>query len=160
MICQFDCHICVFKYYLHLDTTRHSHSDPRSGSINFGYPHSKYRYSHHLTVQYIARPPPANRTSGYYRNRQPKTSQTASDRSLCPNPNCRSFLSSTSSILLIHHRQKLKVTELKALLHKHDLPQTGKKEDLVQRALENNLSPEEEEEELVSLPQDDCCSRS
>jgi hypothetical protein len=43
------------------------------------------------------------------------------------------------------------VTELKTLLQKHELPQTGKKEDLVQRALENKLSPEEEEEELVSF---------
>lgn len=47
-------------------------------------------------------------------------------------------------------RQKLKVTELKELLHKHDLPQTGKKDDLVKRALENNIAPEAEEEELVS----------
>jgi len=47
------------------------------------------------------------------------------------------------------------VTELKTLLQKHDLPQTGKKEDLVQRALENKLSPEEEEEELVSFSNPD-----
>lgn len=48
------------------------------------------------------------------------------------------------------HRQKLKVTELKELLHKHDLPQTGKKDDLVKRLLENNIAPEAGEEELVS----------
>lgn len=40
--------------------------------------------------------------------------------------------------------------ELKELLHKHDLPQTGKKDDLVKRLLENNVAPEAGEEELVS----------
>lgn len=42
------------------------------------------------------------------------------------------------------------MTELKELLHKHELPQTGKKDDLVKRLLENNIAPEvTEEEELV-----------
>ncbi|KAK4685704.1 SAP domain-containing ribonucleoprotein, partial [Tremellales sp. Uapishka_1] len=36
--------------------------------------------------------------------------------------------------------QKLKVTELKELLAKHSLVQTGKKEDLVKRLLDNNVS--------------------
>lgn len=49
-------------------------------------------------------------------------------------------------------RQKLKVTELKELLAKHGLAQTGKKDDLVKRLVENNISPdaEEELEDLVS----------
>jgi hypothetical protein len=47
-------------------------------------------------------------------------------------------------------RQKLKVTELKELLSKHDLPQTGKKDDLVKRLLEANVAAPGEEE-LVSL---------
>jgi len=47
-------------------------------------------------------------------------------------------------------RQKLKVTELKELLSKHDLPQTGKKDDLVKRLLEANV-PAPGEEELVSI---------
>jgi SAP domain-containing ribonucleoprotein len=46
-------------------------------------------------------------------------------------------------------RQKLKVTELKELLSKHDLPQTGKKDDLVKRLLEANVAAPGEEE-LVS----------
>jgi SAP domain-containing ribonucleoprotein len=45
--------------------------------------------------------------------------------------------------------QKLKVTELKELLAKHDLPQTGKKDELVKRLAENNISPEGDVEELV-----------
>jgi len=48
-------------------------------------------------------------------------------------------------------RQKLKVTELKELLSKHDLPQTGKKDDLVKRLLDAGIAPQGEEEELVSL---------
>jgi hypothetical protein len=49
-------------------------------------------------------------------------------------------------------RQKLKITELKELLVKHGLAQTGKKDDLVKRLVENNISPdaEEELEDLVS----------
>jgi hypothetical protein len=49
-------------------------------------------------------------------------------------------------------RQKLKVTELKELLSKHDLPQTGKKDDLVKRLLEANVAAPAApgEEELVS----------
>lgn len=43
-------------------------------------------------------------------------------------------------------RQKLKVTELKELLSKHDLPQTGKKDDLVKRLLEANVAAPGEEE--------------
>jgi hypothetical protein len=41
---------------------------------------------------------------------------------------------------------------LKELLSKHNLPQTGKKDDLVKRLLENNVGPDaaQEEEELVS----------
>ncbi|WVQ67027.1 uncharacterized protein L199_005220 [Kwoniella botswanensis] len=46
--------------------------------------------------------------------------------------------------------QKLKVTELKELLAKHHLVQTGKKDDLVKRLLDNNVSLDEEpSEELV-----------
>ncbi|WVQ84459.1 hypothetical protein IAT38_006611 [Cryptococcus sp. DSM 104549] len=49
--------------------------------------------------------------------------------------------------------QKLKVTDLKELLAKHHLPQTGKKDDLVKRLMENNItvegSPAEAAEELV-----------
>ncbi|WWD19621.1 hypothetical protein CI109_104083 [Kwoniella shandongensis] len=46
--------------------------------------------------------------------------------------------------------QKLKVTELKELLAKHHLVQTGKKDDLVKRLLDNNVSVEDgPEEELV-----------
>lgn len=49
-----------------------------------------------------------------------------------------------------HASQKLKVTDLKELLHKHNLPQTGKKDDLVKRLLENNIAPEAgDDEELV-----------
>ena len=58
--------------------------------------------------------------------------------------------SGLGSIGSAHDRQKLKVTELKELLAKHNLPQTGKKDDLVKRALENNISLEGESEELVS----------
>lgn len=39
-------------------------------------------------------------------------------------------------------RQKLKVTELKELLSKHNLPQTGKKDELVKRLVENNIDPD------------------
>lgn len=43
------------------------------------------------------------------------------------------------------------MTELKELLHKHELPQTGKKDELVKRLLENNIAPESaDDEELVS----------
>jgi len=42
------------------------------------------------------------------------------------------------------------VPELKALLSKHDLPQTGKKDDLVKRLVENNISADGDNEELVS----------
>ncbi|OXB35496.1 hypothetical protein J007_04842 [Cryptococcus neoformans] len=45
--------------------------------------------------------------------------------------------------------QKLKVTDLKELLAKHHLPQTGKKDDLVKRLLENNITCEEPQEELT-----------
>ncbi|WWC94840.1 hypothetical protein V866_001690 [Kwoniella sp. B9012] len=46
--------------------------------------------------------------------------------------------------------QKLKVTELKELLAKHHLVQTGKKDDLVKRLLDNNASLDDEPtEELV-----------
>lgn len=51
---------------------------------------------------------------------------------------------------MLTFRQKLKVTELKELLSKHDLPQTGKKDDLVKRLLEANVAAPGEEE-LVSL---------
>jgi hypothetical protein len=51
---------------------------------------------------------------------------------------------------MLTSRQKLKVTELKELLSKHDLPQTGKKDDLVKRLLEANVAAPGEEE-LVSL---------
>jgi hypothetical protein len=50
---------------------------------------------------------------------------------------------------MLTFRQKLKVTELKELLSKHDLPQTGKKDDLVKRLLEANVAAPGEEE-LVS----------
>jgi hypothetical protein len=50
---------------------------------------------------------------------------------------------------MLTFRQKLKVTELKELLSKHDLPQTGKKDDLVKRLLEANVAVPGEEE-LVS----------
>jgi SAP domain-containing ribonucleoprotein len=55
------------------------------------------------------------------------------------------------------YSQKLKVTELKELLSKHDLPQTGKKDDLVKRLVEAGIAPEVEvaggeQEELVSSP--------
>lgn len=63
-----------------------------------------------------------------------------------------SIAAATRNIVLIT-RQKLKVTELKELLSKHDLPQTGKKDDLVKRLLEANVAaPGEGEEELVSDP--------
>lgn len=63
-----------------------------------------------------------------------------------------SLAAATRERLLIS-RQKLKVTELKELLSKHDLPQTGKKDDLVKRLLEANVAaPGEGEEELVSTP--------
>jgi SAP domain-containing ribonucleoprotein len=39
-------------------------------------------------------------------------------------------------------RQKLKVTELKELLSKHHLVQSGKKDDLIKRLLDNNVSLE------------------
>ena len=42
------------------------------------------------------------------------------------------------------------MTELKELLSKHELPQTGKKDDLVKRLLENNIAPEGGDDELVS----------
>ncbi|ORX40610.1 hypothetical protein BD324DRAFT_611512 [Kockovaella imperatae] len=45
--------------------------------------------------------------------------------------------------------QKLKVAELKELLSKHNLPQTGKKDELVKRLVENNISTEEGDEELL-----------
>ncbi|KAK8853204.1 hypothetical protein IAR55_003906 [Kwoniella newhampshirensis] len=46
--------------------------------------------------------------------------------------------------------QKLKVTELKELLAKHHLVQTGKKDDLVKRLLDNNVDVEDgATEELV-----------
>ncbi|WVW86133.1 hypothetical protein I302_108174 [Kwoniella bestiolae CBS 10118] len=46
--------------------------------------------------------------------------------------------------------QKLKVTELKELLAKHHLVQTGKKDDLVKRLLDNNVGLDDEPaEELV-----------
>lgn len=50
-------------------------------------------------------------------------------------------------------RHKLKVTELKDLLAKHSLTQTGKKDDLIKRLLDNNITLEasHEEEELVSF---------
>jgi hypothetical protein len=53
---------------------------------------------------------------------------------------------------MLIYRQKLKVTELKELLSKHDLPQTGKKDDLVKRLLEANVAAPAApgEEELVS----------
>lgn len=41
------------------------------------------------------------------------------------------------------YRQKLKVTELKELLVKHNLPQTGKKEDLVKRLLDAGVTGDE-----------------
>ena len=63
-----------------------------------------------------------------------------------------SIAAATRNIVLIS-RQKLKVTELKELLSKHDLPQTGKKDDLVKRLLEANVAaPGGGEEELVSIP--------
>lgn len=45
--------------------------------------------------------------------------------------------------------QKLKVTDLKELLAKHHLPQTGKKDDLVKRLIENNICDEGPQEELT-----------
>ncbi|WWC91670.1 uncharacterized protein L201_006616 [Kwoniella dendrophila CBS 6074] len=46
--------------------------------------------------------------------------------------------------------QKLKVTELKELLAKHHLVQTGKKDDLIKRLLDNNVGLDDEPaEELV-----------
>lgn len=42
------------------------------------------------------------------------------------------------------------MTELKELLAKHDLPQTGKKDDLVKRLVDNNISPDSDDtEDLV-----------
>lgn len=47
----------------------------------------------------------------------------------------------------------MKVTELKELLAKHTLVQSGKKDDLIKRLLDNNVSldgdGQEPEEELV-----------
>jgi len=52
--------------------------------------------------------------------------------------------------------QKLKVTELKELLAKNHLVQTGKKDDLVKRLMENNIAPEgDDEDELVDPDGDD-----
>ncbi|ODN73259.1 hypothetical protein L202_07812 [Cryptococcus amylolentus CBS 6039] len=45
--------------------------------------------------------------------------------------------------------QKLKVTDLKEILSKASLPQTGKKDDLIKRIIENNLSAEVQQEELT-----------
>ncbi|ORY33467.1 hypothetical protein BCR39DRAFT_520310 [Naematelia encephala] len=45
--------------------------------------------------------------------------------------------------------QKLKVTDLKELLAKHALPQTGKKDDLIKRLLDNKISADGGEEELT-----------
>ncbi|OCF38192.1 hypothetical protein I317_07211 [Kwoniella heveanensis CBS 569] len=56
---------------------------------------------------------------------------------------------------------KLKVTELKELLAKHHLVQTGKKDDLIKRLLDNNVTIDEDEgavagdeEELVDVDAD------
>ncbi|KAK6909458.1 hypothetical protein I204_01252 [Kwoniella mangroviensis CBS 8886] len=48
--------------------------------------------------------------------------------------------------------QKLKVTELKELLAKHHLVQTGKKDDLVKRLLDNNVSLDDEPTEELFDP--------
>ncbi|WVQ74245.1 hypothetical protein IAR50_003842 [Cryptococcus sp. DSM 104548] len=45
--------------------------------------------------------------------------------------------------------QKLKVTDLKEILSKASLPQTGKKDDLIKRIIENNLSAEAPQDELT-----------
>ncbi|ODN94734.1 hypothetical protein L198_04878 [Cryptococcus wingfieldii CBS 7118] len=45
--------------------------------------------------------------------------------------------------------QKLKVTDLKEILSKASLPQTGKKDDLIKRIIENNLSAEVQQDELT-----------
>ncbi|WVR00257.1 hypothetical protein IAU59_007400 [Kwoniella sp. CBS 9459] len=57
------------------------------------------------------------------------------------------------------NRHKLKVTELKELLAKHHLVQTGKKDDLIKRLLDNNVTLEEghegaDDEELVDVDAD------
>ena len=49
----------------------------------------------------------------------------------------------------LSRRQKLKVAELKEILAKHHLVQTGKKDDLVKRLLENNISVDDEGQEVV-----------
>jgi hypothetical protein len=43
------------------------------------------------------------------------------------------------------------VPKLKELLAKHDLAQTGKKDELIQRCLDNHLSADGGDEELVSF---------
>lgn len=45
--------------------------------------------------------------------------------------------------LMLLQRHKLKVTELKELLARNHLVQTGKKDDLVKRLLENNIQAED-----------------
>jgi len=62
-------------------------------------------------------------------------------------PNCEYFRVTEREVADI--RSKLKVPELKALLSKHELPQTGKKDDLVKRLVENNISAEGGDDELV-----------
>jgi hypothetical protein len=78
-----------------------------------------------------------------------------------PSPFCRTALIiyPFSEIQLTKHRQKLKVAELKELLAAHHLVQTGKKDELVKRLVENNISADGEasgaaqEEELVCIVQ-------
>ncbi|WWC64613.1 uncharacterized protein I303_107224 [Kwoniella dejecticola CBS 10117] len=48
--------------------------------------------------------------------------------------------------------QKLKVTELKELLAKHHLVQTGKKDDLIKRLLDHNISVDDEIAEELEDP--------
>lgn len=54
------------------------------------------------------------------------------------------------------------MTELKDLLAKHSLTQTGKKDDLIKRLLDNNITLEasHEEEELVSFDISQTTARS
>ena len=50
-------------------------------------------------------------------------------------------------------RQKLKVTELKELLSKHSLPQTGKKDELIKRLIENNVGVDGEDTAVQAVGQ-------
>ena len=50
-------------------------------------------------------------------------------------------------------RQKLKVTELKELLSKHHLVQTGKKDDLIKRLIDNDVSVEDDPAEELVCPE-------